>query len=65
MLGLKASDTNRYRFDDDLPYFEQTPDVAGRYDTDLPFVVVPIPSVTHKNTKLLSQSLFALASHHR
>ena len=65
MLGLKAENTKRYRFDDDLPYFEQIPDAAGRYDEELPFVVAPISSVTHKNTKALSQALFELVSQHR
>lgn len=65
MLGLKVSQTQQFRFDDDLPYFEQIPDAAGHYDMDLPFVVVPISSVIHKNTKALSQALFELVRQHR
>ena len=65
MLGLEAKETNRYRFDNDLPYYEQMPDAAGIYDRSLPFVVAPISSVTHKNTKALSQALFDLVSQHR
>jgi hypothetical protein len=65
MLGLQAKETGRYRFDSDLPYYEQMPDAAGIYDRDLPFVVAPISSVTHKNTKALSQALFDLVSQHR
>ncbi len=65
MLGLKAAQTNRYRFDDELPYYEQMPDVTGKYDPELPFVVAPISSVTHKNTKALSQALFDLVTQHR
>lgn len=65
MLGLKPSTKNTYKFDDDLPFYEQEADVAGLYDATLPFVVAPISSVTHKNTKALSHALFELVRIHR
>ncbi len=65
MLGLKPTLKSQYGFDDDLPFYEQVPDVTGEYDNDLPFVVAPISSVTHKNTKALSHALFELVRHHR
>jgi len=65
MLGLKPQSTKRHHFDDDSSYYEQLPDAAGMFDHSLPFVVVPISSVTHKNTKALSQALFELVSTQR
>lgn len=65
MLGLKPSAKSQYGFDDDLPFFEQEPDATGAYDHDLPFVVAPISSVTHKNTKALSHALFELVRQQR
>lgn len=65
MLGLKEGSDSKYGFDDDIPYFEQKADIAGMYDKNLPFVVAPISSVTHKNTKALCEALFELVCQQR
>ncbi len=65
MLGLKETPKSKYGFDDDIPFYEQEADVAGLFDKELPFVVAPISSVTHKNTKALSEALFELVVQQR
>jgi len=60
MLGLKETKKSKYGFEDDIPIYEQEADVAGLFDSELPFVIAPISSVTHKNTKALSEALFEL-----
>lgn len=65
MLGLEETQKSHYGFEDDIPFYEQKADIAGRYDSNLPFVVVPISSVTHKNTKALSEALFELVCQYR
>ncbi len=61
LLGLESSETNEFNFDSEMPYFVQdSADETLGYDRTLPYLVVPISSVTSKNVEALKYSLFNL-----
>jgi len=61
LLGLKASKTNEFNFDSQMPFFVQdSADVTLGYDATLPYLVAPISSTSNKNIEALKYSLFNL-----
>jgi GTP-binding protein len=61
LLGLEASKSSDFDFDDSLPYFVQkSADESLGYDKSLPYIVAPISSATHKNIDALKYALFNL-----
>jgi len=61
LLGLEASKTNEFNFDDSMPYFVQdAADETLGYDRKPRYLVAPISSATHKNIDALKYSLFNL-----
>ena len=66
LLGLEASKTNEFNFDNKMPFFVQdsADDTLG-YDKSLPYLVAPISSVSSKNIEALKYSLFNLVQSDR
>ncbi|MBL4729824.1 MAG: GTPase ObgE [Sulfurimonas sp.] len=61
LLGLQASKTNEFNFDNEIPFFVQdSADETLGYDRTLPYLVTPISSATSKNIEALKYALFNL-----
>ena len=58
-IGLEPSDSNEFGFNSDYPYYVQDL-VYNRFDNQKPFFVLPISSLTRKNTKSICFSLYSL-----
>ncbi len=61
LLGLEASKTNEFNFDDKMPFYVQ--DAASEelgFDREKPYFVAPISAVASKNIEPLKYSLFNL-----
>ncbi len=61
LLGLEATKSNEFKFDNDMPFFIQ--DSANEtlgFDRNLPYLVAPISSATFTNIEALKYSLFNL-----
>ncbi|MCD6173161.1 MAG: GTPase ObgE [Sulfurimonas sp.] len=66
LLGLEASKTNEFNFDNQMPFFVQdSADETLGYDRTQPYLVAPISSVTSKNIEALKYSLFNLVQSDR
>ena len=66
LLGLEASKTNEFNFDDKMPFYVQdSADETLGYDRTKPYLVAPISSVTNKNVEALKYSLFNLVQSDR
>ncbi|MEA3331445.1 MAG: GTPase ObgE [Campylobacterota bacterium] len=66
LLGLEASKTNEFDFDNEMPFFVQdSADETLGYDKTKPYLVAPISSVTSKNIQALKYSLFNLVQSDR
>ena len=60
-IGLEVSMQNSFSFDDDKKYYIQ--DLTyNKYDSDLPYFILPISSATHGNIKGITYSLYDLIS---
>ena len=58
-LGLEISESNEYGFDKTFPYYVQ--DLTfNKFDTDKPFFILPLSSVTHLNTNSIKFALYDL-----
>jgi len=58
-IGLECSTSNEFGFDKEYPYYVQ--DLTySRFDNSKPFFVLPISSVTRKNTKSITFALYNL-----
>ncbi|MFA9373344.1 GTPase ObgE [Poseidonibacter sp.] len=58
-IGLEEAKSNEYGFDKEYPYYVQ--DLTySRYDESKPYFVLPISSVTRKNTKSIAFALYSL-----
>ena len=58
-IGLECSKSNEFGFDKEFPYYAQ--DLTySRFDNSKPFFVLPISSVTRKNTKSVTYALYNL-----
>jgi GTP-binding protein len=61
LLGLKASKTNEFNFDNKMPFYVQdSADETLGYDRTQPYLVAPISSVASKNIEALKYALFNL-----
>ena len=61
MLGLQASKTNEFKFDESMPFYVQdSADETLGFDRTLPYFVAPISSATFTNIEALKYSLFNL-----
>ena len=61
LLGLEASKTNEFNFDNKMPFFvQESADETLGYDKTLPYLVAPISSATSKNIEALKYALFNL-----
>jgi GTP-binding protein len=66
LLGLKPTQKNDYKFDENIPYYIQdSASVELGYDKSLPYMVVPISSATSKNIEALKYGLFNLVQSDR
>lgn len=63
-IGLEPCKENEFKFDEELPYFVQEL-VYSKYDSQKPFFVLPISSLTKKNLKPLVYALYTLLSQDR
>ena len=58
-IGLECVNSNDFGFDKDYPYYVQ--DLTySRFDNSKPFFVLPVSSVTRKNTKSITFALYNL-----
>jgi len=58
-IGLEVSSENNYGFEDDKSYYLQDT-VYNKFDSNLPYFVLPISSVGNQNTKSIRFSLYDL-----
>ncbi len=58
-IGLEVSESNEFGFEKEYPYYAQDL-IYSRYDEEKPFFVLPISSVTRKNTKSIGFALYDL-----
>lgn len=66
LLGIEASTSNEFDFDQEIPFFIQnSADETLGYDRSLPYFVLPISSATNKNISALKHSLFNLIQNDR
>ena len=66
LLNLKATVTNEFNFDSEMPFFvQESADETLGYDKTMPYLIVPISSATNKNIEALKYSLFNLVSSDR
>ncbi len=66
LLGLKASNTNEFDFDRQMPFYVQdSADETLGYDRTQPYLVAPISSATSKNIEALKYALFNLVQSDR
>ena len=59
LIGLDIKDKNEYGFEKDKKYFLQDI-VYNKFDSTLPFFILPISSVTKQNTKSIRYALYDL-----
>jgi len=66
LLGLKPTQKNDYKFDENIPYYiqESASEELG-FDRKLPYLVLPISSATNKNIEALKYGLFNLVQSDR
>jgi len=61
LLGLEATKTNEFNFDNEIPFFvQESADETLGYNRTKPYLVAPISSVTNKNIEALKYALFNL-----
>jgi len=61
LLGLEASKTNEFKFENDMPfYIQDSADETLGFDKTLPYFIAPISSATFTNIESLKYSLFNL-----
>jgi len=61
LLGLEASKTNEFKFDEGMPFYVQdSADETLGFDREMPYLVAPISSATFINIEALKYSLFNL-----
>jgi len=61
LIGIKASKTNEFNFDESMPFYVQdTAEKELGFDSTKPYLIAPISSATNKNIEALKYALFNL-----